>query len=145
MALTEELGITWLCTVVPDKEGVYAEFLPPEVEPAPKRTVHQFLDLARTLGAPVMYPFAALVDAKGDPPLYSPVGTHWNHLGAFVAYRRTCEDLRERGVDVSRGPRGPDPVAGVRPARMEGQGSWRTSTRKGGGACSTTASSTMAG
>ena len=104
MALTEELGITWICTVVPDKEGVYAEFLPPEVEPAPKRTVHQFLDLAGTLGAPVMYPFAALVDAKGDPPHYSPVGTHWNHLGAFIAYRRTCEELRERGVDVSAVP-----------------------------------------
>ncbi len=100
VALSEELGIAWLCTVVPDKEGVYAEYLPPEVEPAKRRPVHQFLDLAASVDAPVVYPLAELVAAKGDPPLYSRSGTHWNHRGAFVAYEATCRELRDRGIEV---------------------------------------------
>ena len=99
MSLTHEVGARWLCVVAPDKEAVYSEFLPADLVPSPRRPVHQFLDLAERIRAPVVYPLAELRAAKGDRLLYTRTGTHWNHVGAFCAYRLTCAELSRRGVE----------------------------------------------
>jgi alginate O-acetyltransferase complex protein AlgJ len=95
-----ELKARWHCLVVPDKEAVYAEHLPEEIVPAPQRTVHQFLQLAEEVGAPVVYALDALVAEKGLGNLYMKTDTHWNQRGAGVVYRLICRILAEEGVPV---------------------------------------------
>jgi alginate O-acetyltransferase complex protein AlgJ len=95
-----ELETRWLCLVVPDKEAVYAEYLPDEIVPAPERTIHQFLDLAEEVGAPVVYALSALERAKVKSPLYMKTDTHWNQRGASVVYGLICRTLREEGIPV---------------------------------------------
>jgi GT2 family glycosyltransferase len=90
----------WLTAVVPDKEAVYAEFLPPEIVPVERRPVHDFLEIAESVGAPAIYLLDDLRAAKGEGDLYMRTDTHWNHRGAFVAYRAVCRELAAQGLDL---------------------------------------------
>jgi hypothetical protein len=96
--VARELGATWLCLVAPDKEAVYAEYLPDDIVPAPTRTIHQFLALADEVDAPVIYALEGLTSAKDQGPLFVKTDTHWNQRGAFVAYRLICRVLGEKGL-----------------------------------------------
>jgi hypothetical protein len=101
VATMQELGLPWVVQVAPDKEGVYPDLLPPEIVPAPRRPVHDFLDVAARVGAPVHYPLEQLrAKARGGRPVYYVTDTHWNQLGAYVAYREICNELASRGVAV---------------------------------------------
>ncbi|HET7416405.1 MAG TPA: glycosyltransferase [Solirubrobacterales bacterium] len=99
-AAVESRDALWLTAVVPDKEAVYAEFLPPQVVPVEHRPVHDFLEIADSVGAPAIYLLDDLRAAKGEGDLYMRTDTHWNHRGAFVAYRAVCRELALRGLDL---------------------------------------------
>jgi GT2 family glycosyltransferase len=99
-AVVESFDRIWLTAVVPDKEAVYAEFLPPEVAPVPRRPVHDFLEIAAAEGAPAIYLLDDLRAAKAQGDLYMKTDTHWNHRGAFVAYRAVCREIAARGLDL---------------------------------------------
>ena len=98
--IVDELGIRWVNVIAPDKEAVYAEYLPDDVVPAKRRPVHEVLDAAEAAGVDMVYPLAALDRHKRDQLLYFVTGTHWNFLGAYIAYRVICKRLRAAGVDV---------------------------------------------
>ena len=100
MATVERVGATWLFLVVPDKESVYPEHLPRRVRPSARRPIHDFLDVARSVRAPVTYLLDDLEAAKATGELYSRTDTHWNDRGAYVAYRRLCSELASRGIAV---------------------------------------------
>ena len=100
MELTRALGAEWVYLVAPDKDSVYAEKLPPEIHPADRRPVHDFLDVARDRGAPVIYPLAELQAAKGSGLVYFETDTHWTGLGCHIAYRMICDELAQRGVEL---------------------------------------------
>jgi hypothetical protein len=100
MQAMERLGADWTLLLAPDKEAVYADKLPPGVEPAERRTVHDFIDLAEESNAPLIYPLSELQSARAQGFVYYQTDTHWTALGAHVAYRRVCERLAERGVYV---------------------------------------------
>lgn len=95
---SERLGVSWACFVVPDKESVYPEHLPESIEPAEQRPVHEFLEVAEAVGAPVVYGLDRLAQAKPEAELYATTDTHWNYRGAYIAYRVLCEQLAEQGV-----------------------------------------------
>ena len=97
MSWAKRFGIVWVTLIAPDKESVYPEYLPPEIVPSHRRPVHELLDVARSVGAPVLYPVEELVAAKDQGPLYFPTDTHWTHRGAYVAYRALCRELSDRG------------------------------------------------
>jgi GT2 family glycosyltransferase len=99
-AVVESHGSIWITAVVPDKEAVYAEFLPPEVAPVPRRPVHDFLEIAEAEGAPAIYLLDDLQAAKAQGDLYMRTDTHWNHRGAFVAYRAVCREISARGLNL---------------------------------------------
>jgi alginate O-acetyltransferase complex protein AlgJ len=101
VAASERLRIPWHCVVVPDKEGVYPEYLPDEVVPVARRPVHEFLEVAESVGAPVSYGLDRLLATKEECDVYSPTDSHWNFRGAYVVYRMFCEELIARGVDVN--------------------------------------------
>jgi alginate O-acetyltransferase complex protein AlgJ len=100
IATLKSIGSVWLCAVIPDKNFVYPEYLPAEIEPARKRLVHEFLELARGLDAPILYGLEDLQAAKKDAPLFPKTDTHWSHRGAYVAYQSICRDLSCRGLPV---------------------------------------------
>lgn len=99
-AVVESHGCIWITAVVPDKEAVYAEFLPPEVTPAPRRPVHDFLEIAEAEGAPAIYLLDDLRAAKAQGDLYMRTDTHWNHRGSFVAYQAVCREISARGLNL---------------------------------------------
>jgi alginate O-acetyltransferase complex protein AlgJ len=96
---SERLGVLWSSLVAPDKESVYEEHLPAEVEPVERRPVHEFLEVAKEAGAPVAYALDWLQRAKAGPELYAKTDTHWNYRGAYVAYRAFCDLLSQQGLD----------------------------------------------
>lgn len=96
----ERLGVLWSCLVAPDKESVYREHLPAEVEPVERRPVHEFLEVAEEAGAPVAYALDWLERAKVGPGLYAKTDTHWNYRGSYVAYRAFCDLLSRQGLDL---------------------------------------------
>lgn len=100
IAAAERLGIHWSCLVVPDKESVYPEYLPDLVIPSDRRPVHEFLDLAREVGAPVSYALDPLLAAKRESEVYARTDTHWNFRGAYIAYRALCEEAVHQGVGM---------------------------------------------
>jgi alginate O-acetyltransferase complex protein AlgJ len=100
VAASASLEIPWQCVVVPDKEAVYPEFLPDDVVPVPRRPVHEFLEVAESVGAPVVYGLDRLLEAKGDAELYPRTDSHWNYRGAYLAYLVFCEELAARGVEL---------------------------------------------
>lgn len=99
-AVADELGIRSVSLIAPDKEAVYAEYLPDEVVPAERRPVHDILDAAETAGIDMVYPVAQFEEKKLRRPLYSLSGTHWNSFGAYIAYRVICKRLRSKGAKV---------------------------------------------
>jgi hypothetical protein len=99
MSLVRRLGIVWVSQIAPDKESVYPEYLPPEIQPSRVRPVHELLRVGKSVGAPLTYPLEALVAAKGEGPLYFPTDTHWNQRGAYRAYRALCRELVGRGQE----------------------------------------------
>lgn len=99
-AMAEDAGAAWLFTIVPDKESVYPEHLPPEIHPASRRPVHDVLEIAARAGAPALYLLDAIEAAKSEADLYPKTDTHWNYRGAYLGYRAICGELRQRGVDV---------------------------------------------
>ena len=85
--------------VVPDKEAVYADKLPPHLVPAPRRPVHRLLEIAEAEGVEIIYPLAELRAGRTPKtPVYTPTDSHWNARGAYIAYRLICEHLRRRGI-----------------------------------------------
>jgi len=108
LELMDRLGIAWTCAIVPDKEGMYPEYLPPRITPADRRPIHDLLDMAAERDAPFLYLHDAMWAAKGDRPLYPLTGTHWNHLGAYQGYKAIREHLAESDVETPELP--PDSI-----------------------------------
>jgi alginate O-acetyltransferase complex protein AlgJ len=97
---SESLGVPWHCLIAADKESIYPEYLPDEVVPSARRPVHEFLEVADSLDAPVSYPLDRFQVAKREDELYARTDTHWNYWGAYLAYRMLCEALVGRGVEL---------------------------------------------
>jgi hypothetical protein len=94
------LGTTWLTAVVPDKEMVYADFLPPEVALVSRRPIHDYLEVAAEVGAPAIYMLEEMREAAAGGDVYMRTDTHWNFRGAFVACLAICRELRRLGIDL---------------------------------------------
>jgi alginate O-acetyltransferase complex protein AlgJ len=97
---SRRLEVPWACLVAPDKESVYPEHLPEAIKPVERRPVHEFLEVAEELDAPVAYALDWLEPAKAYADLYATTDTHWNYRGAYIAYRAFCDQLAAQGVDL---------------------------------------------
>lgn len=92
-----ERGIACVFIVVPNKETIYPEYLPPSVRRlAPRTRLDQVVE---AIGADSTI---VLIDLRGPLlrakdrcpyPLYSRGGTHWNQFGAFYAYQAVLTRL----------------------------------------------------
>lgn len=97
----EARGIPVVFVVAPNKSTIYRHHLPRWLDPVPfART-----DLGRFRTALAGSPYLAerfvdlrrqLLPVAGTTPLYKRTDTHWNVLGAFIAYRAIAERVSRR-------------------------------------------------
>lgn len=99
-AAARSVDATWLSAIVPDKEAVYAEYLPDGIVPASRRPVDELLEIALHSQAPTLYLLDALAAAKPKAELFPKTDTHWNYRGAYVGYRAIADRLCQEGVEM---------------------------------------------
>ena len=85
-----------LVLIAPNNHSVYPEMLPPGVESAAERPVHQLLAHMKRhdSGVRIIYPLNELLAAKAEHQVCSQVDSHWTDYGAFLAYLCMMEDAR---------------------------------------------------
>jgi len=90
-------GIRYLLVLAPNKETVYADAMPPWVtrQEHPSRLEQLSERLSRAPALPVLDLSAAMIAARARGRVYHYTDTHWNDLGAFVAYREIAARLKE--------------------------------------------------
>jgi hypothetical protein len=90
-------GTTLLIVVPPNKSTIYLESVPPEIPVLGK--VSRLDQLAAYLKANENITFIdlrpALLRAKKDGQIYYATDTHWNDLGAYVAYDAIMTELQK--------------------------------------------------
>jgi hypothetical protein len=98
------LGAECLVVVVPNKETVYSEYLPPAIHRiSPQSRLDQVAEAVRSdPSIPFLDLRPALIRGKQECPhfLYNPGGTHWNTLGAYFGYRAIIIALAKMHSDL---------------------------------------------
>ncbi len=91
-------GIHYLFVAAPNKHLVYPEHLPGSVKMISRRSrLDQLIDhLREHTDVPVLDLRPALESARAQRRLYHKTDTHWNDLGAYVAYGAIMERLLPR-------------------------------------------------
>lgn len=80
-------GIGYHFLVAPNKESVYPEHLPKDYTFVETRPVHQIDEGLMHSFVKIHYPLDLLKLYKDKYQLYPKVNTHWNEIGAYIAYR----------------------------------------------------------
>jgi len=91
-------GRTLLVVVVPNKNTIYARYVPQEI-PVLSGTsrLDQFEAYMQAHGkARILDLRSALIEASQSRDVYYKVNTHWNDAGAYVAYREIIKALSAR-------------------------------------------------
>jgi alginate O-acetyltransferase complex protein AlgJ len=85
-------GIRYVFAVAPEKSSLYAELLPATLQPVQDgNRADQLFEWMRAHSTVEMLDFRpALRAAKDDERLYHRTDTHWNDLGAFIAYHEVA-------------------------------------------------------
>lgn len=98
-----KLGVPCLILVCPNKQTIYPEHLPNKIRKASGETrMDQVMEyLTRNGRASILDVRSDLLEAKRLYSVYDKDDTHWNTLGAFVAYQVIIEELSRTvaGVD----------------------------------------------
>ena len=91
-----EIDVGYLLVVVPDKQTIYPEHVPPELQPLSDRSPLDALlaALPPEVRAHVLDLRPALTDARRERQVYWRTDSHWNRLGAWVGGREIVAALR---------------------------------------------------
>jgi hypothetical protein len=88
-------AVPYVFFVPPNPHAVYPEFLPDDVVTVAERPVLQLMRHLEEQGSParIVYPLEELVAHKDRDLVYIPTDSHWNELGAFIAYKRLMREV----------------------------------------------------
>ena len=88
-------GIKYLFVVAPDKHTIYPEYLPDWIKKVrPQTKLDQFIAYMQEHSTvPVLDVRDVILAAKKNHPVYMRTDTHWNDIGAFVAYQKLVESM----------------------------------------------------
>ena len=98
-------GAVYVFTIAPNKHTIYSEFMPANIE---KRHPNSRLDDLSELISKIdpQFPFVdlrpALINAKSSVRVYHKTDTHWNSLGATIAYQEIMNALRSQFQNLDR-------------------------------------------
>lgn len=89
-------GIEYLVFIAPNAQTIYPEYMPPGIRPvAPMSRLDQLTAYVQAHSDLRLVDLrAALLAAKPSARLYFKTDTHWNQLGAFVAYGQLAPRLK---------------------------------------------------
>jgi hypothetical protein len=89
-------GITFLVVIPPNKNTIYPEYVPAEIPVvnAPSRYDQLVEYMQRHGTTPILDLRPALLEARKTRVVYYSKDTHWNDLGAFVAYQEILMALQ---------------------------------------------------
>jgi hypothetical protein len=100
-----ESGIVYLVVIAPNKNTVYGEYLPDEIERLKAGTrMDQFMEHMRTHSSLRILDLRdALIRAKEKCPTYMRTDSHWNSYGAYVGHCEIIRSLADRfpGIDLA--------------------------------------------
>lgn len=88
-------GIKFLFVVVPDKQSIYPEHLPTWMNKvSPETKLDQFFAYMKTHSTvEVVDVRATLLEGRSVGPMFLKTDSHWNQLGAFLAYQKLVNEL----------------------------------------------------
>jgi hypothetical protein len=91
----EEQGITFLFVIAPNKETIYPEFLPDEINTTDNPTwADQIITGLEGKNVSVLDLRQPLIAEKSIHPVYFKTDTHWNPVGAHLAYQQILKALQ---------------------------------------------------
>ena len=96
-------GIKFLFVVAPDKQSIYPEHLPPWMNKvSPETKLDQFFAYMKTHSTvDVLDLRQTLLAGRSVGPLYLKTDSHWNLLGAFLAYQKLVTELAGQQLPVA--------------------------------------------
>jgi hypothetical protein len=85
-------NIPLLLLIAPEAQTVYAEDLPPNIIPQPKSPAEILIEhLSHIENLEIVWPKAALIEAKGGIDVYKKNDSHWSAYGAYIGYKMMME------------------------------------------------------
>jgi hypothetical protein len=92
-----ETGIKYIVAIAPNKSTVFSEYLPERFANNRSRTrLEQFCDyMDQRSSVEVLDLSKAMLRHKSKLPLYWATDSHWNSLGAYVAYREIIKRISD--------------------------------------------------
>ena len=99
-------GIDYVIAVVPNKEGLYSEYMPLRMQKArvsdESRTDRAITYAQKHTNVAIINWREALKEAKTIVPhaLYYRKDSHWNNIGAYVAYKALADKLNTMGYNL---------------------------------------------
>ena len=99
-------GIDFIVVVSPNKESIYPEFLPDDIQQINlKSQMDQLVDYMDQNGQTRIIDLRTLLlDAKNSGQVYNRTDTHWNEPGAYLVYRKMLDSLSGRFPTVKAYP-----------------------------------------
>ena len=97
-------GITLQICIWPNKDQVYAEYVPLEVITQEKRVDRLVKYVRENTDVKIIYPIKELKDAKPYYDMYLKYDTHWNCAGGFVGYQAMLASLGLETTDIKNAP-----------------------------------------
>ncbi len=99
-------GIAYFFVVAPNKHSIYPEFLPDYVSRVREEShLDQLIKhLGKYTDIEVIDLREDILSAKGKWLVYRRTGTHWNELGAFIAYRKIMKQFKKYYNDLDYNP-----------------------------------------
>lgn len=85
----EDKGIEFVIMVAPNKENIYAEYMPDIYSHAAESSTDIMIEYLQNKGVNIVSPKETLLNKHLDSELYFRYDTHWNQLGAYMAVRDT--------------------------------------------------------
>jgi len=89
----QEQGTKVIFVMAPAKHSVYFDKLPEIIKPASTRYAAPYLERVREEGFVMVDPLAKLIAHKNKEFVYWKQDTHWNQIGASIAFKQTMQNL----------------------------------------------------
>lgn len=97
----EEKGIRFAVVVAPNKENVYAEYMPATYTHSDVSSTDLLIEYLAQNGIRIVSPKADLLSLRSNWQVYYKYDTHWNQLGAYVGVRDVLQTWNISLPDLS--------------------------------------------
>lgn len=94
-------GIRFAMVVAPNKENIYAEYMPDSYSHAEVSSTDALIEYLLDGGIQIVSPKQELLSNRNVYPLYYSYDSHWNQLGAYIGVKKVLESWNIQMPDLS--------------------------------------------